>query len=70
MIIDCNNCSTKFKLDESKITGRGVKVRCTKCHNVFIVHAPEADAPPVEPPVEPSTELRPKLSQRLQLKLL
>ncbi len=44
MIIQCDKCSTKFRLDDSRITGGGVKVRCTKCQNVFIVTPP----PPAE----------------------
>src|SRR3972149_693830 len=44
MIIKCDKCSTKFRLDDSRITGNGVKVRCTKCQNVFIVPPP----PPAE----------------------
>ena len=44
MIIKCDKCSTKFRLDDSRITGNGVKVRCTKCQNVFIVTPP----PPAE----------------------
>lgn len=40
MIIQCDKCATKFRLDESRITGNGVKVRCTKCQNVFIVTPP------------------------------
>ncbi len=42
MIIQCDRCATRFRLDESRVTGYGVKVRCTKCQNVFIV------APPLE----------------------
>lgn len=44
MIIQCDKCSTKFRLDDSRVTGNGVRVRCTKCQNVFIVAPP----PPVE----------------------
>lgn len=40
MIIQCDNCATKFRLDDSRITSNGVKVRCTKCQNVFIVMPP------------------------------
>ncbi|MBI5345513.1 MAG: zinc-ribbon domain-containing protein [Deltaproteobacteria bacterium] len=40
MIIQCGKCSTKFRLDDSRITGGGVKVRCTKCQEVFIVTPP------------------------------
>ncbi len=52
MIIECNNCETRFRLDESSIKGSGVKVKCTKCQNVFVVAKPEAsedqDAPVLE----------------------
>lgn len=44
MIINCEKCGTRFRLDDSRITGTGVKVRCTKCQNVFVVAPP----PPVE----------------------
>lgn len=44
MIIQCDKCSTKFRLDDSRVTGNGVRVRCTKCQSVFIVAPP----PPVE----------------------
>ncbi len=65
MIIECNSCSTKFRLDESKITGHGVKVRCTKCQSIFIVHAPEVmpestpestNEAPIETPAKTTTE--------------
>ncbi|MBI5454753.1 MAG: zinc-ribbon domain-containing protein [Deltaproteobacteria bacterium] len=44
MIIQCDKCSTKFRLDDSRITANGVRVRCTKCQNVFVVTPP----PPAE----------------------
>lgn len=44
MIIKCDNCRTKFRLDDSQIKPNGVRVRCTKCQNVFVVAA----SPPVE----------------------
>lgn len=37
MIIQCEQCRTKFKLDDSKVPDKGVKVRCAKCRNVFSV---------------------------------
>ncbi|MBI4949749.1 MAG: zinc-ribbon domain-containing protein [Deltaproteobacteria bacterium] len=40
MIIQCDKCSTKFRLDDSRITANGVRVRCTKCQNVFVVTPP------------------------------
>jgi len=54
MIIQCEQCRTKFKLDDEKVSDRGVKVRCAKCRHVFTVRkdvaqaeAPEAMLPDV-----------------------
>lgn len=49
MIIQCQKCQTKFRLDDSKVTGKGVKVRCTKCKHVFVVQKDEPEAAPSEP---------------------
>ncbi|MDT8317607.1 MAG: DUF3426 domain-containing protein [bacterium] len=46
MIIQCDECQAKFKLDDSKISDKGAKVRCSKCKHVFTVR--KAAAPPVE----------------------
>jgi predicted Zn finger-like uncharacterized protein len=40
MIITCASCLTKFKLDDSRISQKGVKVRCSRCHHVFYVVPP------------------------------
>lgn len=40
MIIQCDNCMTKFRLDDSRIKSGGVRVRCTKCQNVFVITPP------------------------------
>lgn len=37
MIIQCEQCRTKFKLDDSRVPDTGAKVRCAKCRNVFSV---------------------------------
>jgi predicted Zn finger-like uncharacterized protein len=37
MIIQCDQCNTKFKLDDAKVPDKGVKVRCAKCKHVFMV---------------------------------
>ena len=46
MIIQCDQCDTRFRLDDSKVTGRGVRVKCTKCQNLFVVAPPESEAEP------------------------
>ena len=40
MIITCASCFTKFRLDDSKISEKGAKVRCSKCQHVFFVALP------------------------------
>ena len=39
MILQCDQCNTRFRLDESKLKPGGVKVRCSKCRHVFTVEA-------------------------------
>jgi predicted Zn finger-like uncharacterized protein len=40
MIITCASCLTKFNLDDSKISVKGAKVRCSRCQHVFYVTRP------------------------------
>lgn len=59
MIIQCEQCRTKFRLDDEKVSDRGVKVRCAKCRHIFTVRkdagqsatteetTPDVVAPPV-----------------------
>jgi predicted Zn finger-like uncharacterized protein len=37
MIIQCDQCKTKFRLDDSRVTETGVRVRCSRCKHTFIV---------------------------------
>ncbi len=45
MIVECEKCSGKFKLDDSKVTEKGIKVRCSKCKHVFTVKKPSSGLP-------------------------
>ncbi|MGB4599626.1 MAG: DUF3426 domain-containing protein [Trichlorobacter sp.] len=49
MIIQCEQCRTKFKLDDEKVTKRGARVRCAKCRHVFTVHKPDDETVPPVP---------------------
>ncbi len=53
MIIQCEKCNTKYNFDESLIEGKGVRVRCTRCQNVFFQENPSAGIPPIDDVVEP-----------------
>lgn len=37
MIIQCEKCKTRFRLDDSKISDAGVRVRCSRCTHTFVV---------------------------------
>ncbi len=37
MIIQCEKCKTRFRLDDSKISEAGVRVRCSRCTHTFVV---------------------------------
>ncbi|MBM2839213.1 MAG: response regulator receiver protein [Deltaproteobacteria bacterium] len=43
MIAACPKCKARFKIDESKMAGAGVKLRCSKCRTVFAVRKKAAD---------------------------
>ncbi len=45
MVVECEECQAKFKVDDSKIPEKGIKARCSKCKHLFLVKRP---APPVE----------------------
>lgn len=49
MIIQCDQCNTKFKLDDAKVSERGTKVRCSKCKHIFIV---QKEVPHEEPDLD------------------
>lgn len=65
MIVQCEQCSAKFRLDDAKVKEGGAKVRCSKCKHIFVVQreapAEEADFDSflnglVPPPPEKSGE--------------
>lgn len=47
MIVTCEKCGARYKLDDGKVTGRGAKITCPRCKHVFVVFPDvnEADMP-------------------------
>ena len=43
MIVSCTECDTQFRLDDSKVAGTGLNVRCSICKHAFFVPAPGAE---------------------------
>ena len=48
MIVQCDQCNAKFRLDDSKVKDGGAKVRCSKCKHIFIVRKEAADETDVD----------------------
>src|SRR5438093_1283903 len=58
MLIQCEKCRTRYNLDEAKIPGKGAKVTCPSCKNVFVVMKDaSAAAPPPSAPGGPPKSL-------------
>ncbi|MEW6719587.1 MAG: zinc-ribbon domain-containing protein [Thermodesulfobacteriota bacterium] len=55
MIIECKSCGARFRLDETKIKGRGARVKCRKCGDQIVV----LKEPPVEDIAPPPDNLIP-----------
>lgn len=54
MIVECEKCHTKYRIPDEKVRGKGVKVRCAKCHHTFTVFPPrEVPVPPPSSPQPP-----------------
>jgi len=52
MIVSCENCHTRFKLDNERLRAAGVKLRCSKCQHTFELKPfePGASTPGEETP--------------------
>jgi predicted Zn finger-like uncharacterized protein len=53
MIVECEKCHTKFRLDDSLLKKTGSKVRCSFCDHKFIVFPPKASEQGLEEPAVP-----------------
>ena len=49
MIIECQTCHARFRLDDSRIKGRGARVKCRKCGESIVVLKDGAPPPPPAP---------------------
>lgn len=56
MQVICPGCSSRYKLDDSKIKASGTKVRCPKCTKSFLVYPTSAQDKKEAAPKSPSNE--------------
>jgi predicted Zn finger-like uncharacterized protein len=70
MIAACPKCSTRYRVENERLTADGVRLRCTRCQAVFRVRAPGAVAPVVEAQVEAQPTPMPQPPDRSRLVLV
>ncbi|MCH7709638.1 MAG: zinc-ribbon domain-containing protein, partial [Myxococcales bacterium] len=52
MIITCEQCETRFQLDDERVPAKGAKVRCSRCRHAFYVKPTARRGDPVEDAVD------------------
>jgi predicted Zn finger-like uncharacterized protein len=52
MVIQCDHCRAKFRMDDSKLANGPVKVRCAKCKEIFVVQKEEEPAESFQLPTD------------------
>lgn len=69
MIVQCRQCRTKFRFDDSQIVGDGIWMRCSRCQHVFFQDNPKKLSPTVDVPqaglVQRESEPAEKTASRL-----
>jgi len=60
MIVICEECGKKYKIDPAKIKGDEAKVRCKACNHVFMVKRPDTSEEKSDSPVPETPEATPK----------
>jgi predicted Zn finger-like uncharacterized protein len=58
MIVQCQQCTVKYRLEESRIPGEKAKVKCSRCEHIFLVT--KESPPPEEPTMDLSVHEGPK----------
>ncbi len=54
MIVQCQNCETRFHVADARIPAKGARVRCSRCHHRF--HITPSSAPPAQPEARPAAQ--------------
>lgn len=57
MIIQCKQCRTKFRFDDSNMQGSGIWLRCSRCGHVYFQENPNAKKPVADSVLEPGPDI-------------
>lgn len=70
MIVQCEQCEKKFKLNPDLIKDSGVRVRCSNCQYVFKVAPPKPVKAPAAPLISQEMQIPPASGRRSGSRLL
>lgn len=56
MVVICEECGKKYRIDPSKIKGRAASFKCRACTHVIVVAKPETASPPYDTLQSPKSE--------------
>lgn len=60
--VQCDSCSARYKLDETRIKGKGARITCPKCGHQFVVYKQDLVNPNFDDDDEPVTIVAPQES--------
>ncbi|MCE5212746.1 MAG: zinc-ribbon domain-containing protein [Deltaproteobacteria bacterium] len=63
MIIQCKQCRTKFRFDDSYMQGSGVWLRCSRCGHVYFQENPHLKKTETDLLAEPEQEIKPVVAE-------
>jgi predicted Zn finger-like uncharacterized protein len=63
MIVICTKCKAKFRVADDRIGPRGARLRCSRCHAVFVVSAAPPPAGPGEAPTGLGIPIAPRSAE-------
>jgi len=43
VIVTCEECNTKFRVDDKLVPEKGIKAKCSKCGHIFMIYPPEPE---------------------------
>jgi len=50
IVVTCPECTARYRLDSSRVSGLGARITCPRCKNVFVVYPDETEPGSTAPP--------------------
>ena len=57
MVVTCEHCGARYRLDKDRIQGKGARITCPQCSHVFVVYREGAEAAAPAPAADRPTDV-------------